>query len=114
MEDIVVSLSTEIAIALAMGQGWTPTVDDTDVGLIEGTDEYPQKPNPVTYQEYIQVIAPEYLSNIVLEAGRKRVLDDLNSIAASVNAGVATGAYDSLILAGDIDGVRQAIKDTLE
>ena len=111
MENITIQLETSIAIALAVSQGWTPTVEDTSQPL-DG-DDYPQIPNPVTYQDFIAGVAPAYLTEIVKNKGRQNVIDNFKSIYDTVINDVATGKFDAMILSGDIDGIKQTVKDNL-
>ena len=94
-----------------MNQGWKPFIEDTTQELVD--DEYPKIPNPVTYQEYISVIAPAYLSEIVRTAGRQQVIDNFQSIYETVVANVRSGSFDDLILSGDVETIRQQVRDSL-
>ena len=111
MEELSINLSTPVAIALAMSQGWLPMIEDQSQEMVG--DEYPKIPNPVTYQQFIEQIAPAYLENIVKTGGRSTVIDNLTSIYETVVSSVRNGNYDEKILAGDFDGIMQDVKDNL-
>lgn len=111
MEQITIELTTEVAIALAIAQGWQPVIEDTTQPL--NGDEYPKIPNPVTYKEYIKRIAPAYLSDIVLRSGRQKIIDEFSSIYDSIDHGIKNGQFDELILAGDFDGIKSLVRSQL-
>lgn len=109
---ITFDLPNGVAAALAVSQGWTPMIEDTSQPL-EG-DSYPMVPNPVSMTTFIEHMAPAYLSSIVLNNGRERVMTDFNTIYEGIEHQVKQGAFDAMILAADLDGIKAAVKSQLD
>lgn len=109
---ITFDLPDGVATALAVSQGWEPTVEDTSQPLVD--DEYPRIPNPITMQQYIETLAPTYLAKIVLDNGRERIMTEFTSIYNGIEHQVKHGAFDNLILAADLEGIKAVVKSQLD
>jgi len=96
MENLNIQMETPIAMGLAIARGWTPTVDDTTKELIG--DEYPQVPNPITYQKFLEGFIPQYIQEFVLMEGREKVIAEFESMKANIFDSVKKGSFDSFIL----------------
>lgn len=108
---ITFEMPTAVLFALATSQGWQPMIEDTSADLVG--DEYPQIPNPVSLAEFIESFAPGYITAAVLRQGRQAVSDNFVSIHNKIDDQLKGGAFDSMILAGDIDGILAAVKASL-
>ena len=104
-------MPTALFMGLAISKGWSPVIDDTSAEL-EG-DEYPQIPNPVTYQEFLQEFIPEYISEFMVDQGRKQILANFESMKNNIFDSIKKGDFDALILAGDFEGISAAVKNNL-
>ena len=111
MINVNVELGDALAYGLAVARGWTPTVDDTSQPL-DG-DNYPQIPNPVSMPAYLSGVISAYVAEYVLNQGRKNVVTEFQSIFNTVEDQVKTGAFDALILSGNVDGIKQAVLASL-
>lgn len=111
MENLTIQLETPLAMAVAVSKGWTPTIDDTSVEMVD--DVYPQIPNPISYIKYLEGFIPEFIKEFVLIEGRKLVNNEFNSISESVKSQVDNGTFDNMILAGDIQGIKNAVVGSL-
>jgi len=108
MAEISFELPDNIAIILAISRGWSFEIEDTS----KDPDEegvYPLMLNPVTYTQYIEAFAADFITGVVLEEGTKRVLINFESTYKTIEAQVKSGAFDNLILAGDVAGIQSAI-----
>lgn len=110
-EKIIFEMESSLLQAVAVANGWSPMVDDTELTIeeIDG-DEFPQIPNPLTYQVFLQGFIPQFIESFVREEGRKKVLGNLNSIADVAKDQVNKGAFDELILTGRSEQIKDVIK----
>ena len=104
-------LEDAIGMALAFSRGWRPTIDDETQAMVG--DEFPQIPNPITPEQFIEKIIPPFVSELILNEGRNQVINNFTSIFKRVEDQVANGAFDSLILQGDIEGINNLVKGSL-
>lgn len=111
MAQITFEIEDSVAQALAVGRGWKPMVEDVTQPL-QG-DSYPLRVNEVTYQQYASNVAAEFMTQYVLLEGRKQVLTQFDSIHASVAHKINSGAFDPLILTGDIEAIKTSVKASL-
>ena len=96
-----------VAFILAGLRSWEPTVEDTTQELVG--DEYPRIPNPVSLSQVASDVIQDFLSDWVLQEGRTRVLNEIDSIKAKLDDRLEAGVFDDLIMRGDIDGVKAAM-----
>lgn len=111
MAEITFSVDDSVAIALAVSRGWSPTIEDTSQPL-EG-DTHPLIPNPVSFQQFVSGIATATITEHVLNGGRQALLIEFQSIFNNIEDRLKSGTFDPLILAGDFDGIKAAVKSTL-
>ncbi len=111
MNEIKIQLPQQLALALAVSRGWTPTIDDETQEMVE--DNYPQIPNPVSHIQYLESYIPGFIQEYVLNEGRAQVVAQFDSIGESIKSQVSNGTFDAMILQGDIEGIKAAVKSTL-
>jgi len=109
--NLTFEIDDAVVYALAVSQGWSPTVEDTTQELVE--DNHPLIPNPVTIQMFMAQAIPAFITSTVVTAGRTKVLTDFSSIYDGLEHSVKKGDFDAMILAGDIDGIKAAVKANL-
>ena len=110
---ITFEIEDAIAYALAISSGWAPMIEDTDQDPIEGSDNYPLVQNPVSAEEFVTSIVSTFLRDHVLREGRNRVITDFNSIKDSLEHKIKSGAFDDMIMRGDIDGIKSTVVQSL-
>ena len=111
MSIITFELSDAIIGALALSRGWQPTVDDTEQEM-DG-DNYPQKPNPVTAVKFVEFLAPEFITEVVKQGARERLMTEFSGIFGQVEHQVKHGAFDQMLLSGNIEGIKSMVKASL-
>jgi len=109
--NLTFEIDDAVAYAIAVSQGWSPTVEDTTQELVG--DNYPLIPNPVTIQMFMAQLIPSFITSTVVAAGRTKVLNDFSSIYDGLEHSVKKGDFDSMILAGNIAGIKSAVKANL-
>ena len=111
MERITFDIEDRYAKAIASAKGWKPTIDDTSKE-IEG-DEYPQIPNPVSYQVFLSVLIPEFIHDFVMREGQQALVAEFTSIADRIIEQVKGGYFNAEIIAGDREAIINSVKREL-
>jgi len=111
MAQIAFEIQDSVAMALAFARGWTPTIEDTTQEMVG--DSFPHIPNPVSFQQHASGVAAAFMSEYVLLEGRKAVATEFQSIHNNIEHQLNSGAFDALILAGNIQGIKDAVKASL-
>ena len=111
MENINLQLPTPIAVGLALETGWQETIDDTTQE--PDGDNYPQIPNPQTYQEYLAIYCSQFIEDYVLKTGRERIVTEFRSHLSAIESQVNNGAFDELLKNGQFDEIKNLVKNSL-
>lgn len=102
-----IEVPTPIAMFIALGQGWTPTVDDLEAEL-DG-DTVPKKPNPVTLEIFMSAVGAAFLREQVIDEGKQAIAARIQTASESTQSLLANGEYNDLIEAGQFDAVLAAM-----
>lgn len=108
---IEIDLKPEVAQILAIARGWVPLIDDETQPMID--DQYPQIPNPITFEQHIQEIIPPFVEDYLIIAGRKEVISGFEGILDRIKHSINSGTFDKLILAGDQQSINDLVKQSL-
>jgi len=108
MAQITFEVEDSIAYALAVARGWSPTIDDETQDM-DG-DNYPQVPNPVTFQQFVSEVATETITEYVLSGGRDVLITQFKSTFNNLESQIKSGTFDQLILKGAFDQIKELVK----
>jgi len=111
MPNLSIELPIEIIYGLAYSRGWQAEIEDTTAEL-DG-DEYPKIPNPISAVQFVELAATQFIIDTVRKGARDQLVSDFKSTFARVEDQVKQGAFDSLLLSGDVEQIRELVKQSL-